>query len=79
MGSITEEKLETIFRPYGAISRILLPWDYRGNRPRGYAFISMPDDEEARAACLALDGKEIDGRTLRVSRAFSRGPALSIS
>jgi len=71
---ITEEKLEGLFRPFGAISRISLPWDYKGNRPRGYAFMVMPDDTEARAAILGLDGKEIDGRTLRVSRAFSQGP-----
>jgi len=70
---ITEEKLEGLFRPFGEILRVNLPRDRFSDRPRRFGFIIMPDDTAGRSAILALDGKNFEGRTLRVSRAFNCG------
>ena len=52
------------------------PWKVLGSitdratgRSKGFAFVDMPDDQEALAAIEALNGQEIDGRTLRVNEA----------
>ena len=42
-------------------------------RSRGFGFVEMPSAEEARAAIAALDGFELDGRTLKVNEARPRG------
>ena len=41
-------------------------------RARGFAFIEMPNDEEANAAVTALNGKEVGGRALKVNEARPR-------
>ena len=43
-------------------------------RPRGFAFVEMETEDDARAAIEALDGAELDGRTLRVNEAQERQP-----
>lgn len=43
-------------------------------RPRGFAFVEMGSEADARSAIEALDGKELDGRTLRVNEAQERRP-----
>jgi RNA recognition motif-containing protein len=41
-------------------------------RSKGFGFIEMPDDSEARAAIAGLNGKDVQGRTLDVHDARSR-------
>ena len=43
-------------------------------RPRGFAFVEMASEADARSAIEALDGTELDGRTLRVNEAQERQP-----
>ena len=43
-------------------------------QPRGFAFVEMASEEDARAAIEAMDGSELDGRTLRVNEAQARQP-----
>ena len=43
-------------------------------RPRGFAFVEMGTDQDAQGAIKALDGKELDGRALRVNEAEERKP-----
>ena len=43
-------------------------------RPRGFAFVEMANDEDARNAINAMDGTELNGRTLRVNEAQERRP-----
>ncbi len=46
--------------------------DRETGRSRGFGFVEMPNDDEARAAVEALDGKELEGRALRVNEARPR-------
>ncbi len=48
--------------------------DRETGRPRGFAFAEFNSDEEAQAAIADLDGKELDGRPLRVNEAQERKP-----
>ena len=48
--------------------------DRETGRPRGFAFVEMATEADARAAIEALDGTELDGRTLRVNEARERQP-----
>jgi len=41
-------------------------------RPKGFAFVQMGSDQEAKAALTALDGKELNGRGMKVSEAKDR-------
>lgn len=47
--------------------------DRETGRSRGFGFVEMMDDEEARTAITAFDGQDFDGRTLRVNEAQPRG------
>jgi RNA recognition motif-containing protein len=73
----TEESLQELFSTHGQVASVKLITDRETGRPRGFGFVEMPNDEEARAAIQAIDGKEHDGRTLSVKEAHSkegRGP-----
>jgi RNA recognition motif-containing protein len=68
----TEEDLRLLVEPLGQISRVRVVTDRDTGRPRGFAFVEMPDDEEAIKAIAALNGKEVGGRTLNVNEARPR-------
>ena len=74
----TESDLRTLIEPFGQITRVHMATDRETGRPRGFAFVEMPNDEEAARAMAALDGKEVGGRTLKVNEARpkteGRGP-----
>jgi cold-inducible RNA-binding protein len=65
----TESALQELFKPFGQVTRIHLPADRDTGRARGFAFVEMPNDEEAAKAIAALDGKEVGGRNLKVNEA----------
>ena len=68
----TEESLRQTFESYGEITDLNVIMDRDTGRPRGFAFIEMSSQSEAQAAIEALDGKELDGRTLKVNEARQR-------
>ena len=65
--SATEADLRSLFADYGDITSAAVITDRDTGRPRGFAFVTMTSDSEAQTAITALDGKELDGRTLKVS------------
>jgi cold-inducible RNA-binding protein len=65
----TETELRALFEPFGQITRIHIATDRETGRSRGFAFVDMPSDEEATRAMTALNGKELDGRALKVNEA----------
>jgi RNA recognition motif-containing protein len=67
--SYNEEKVREIFATHGEISKVAVPTDRYTNAPRGFAFVEMPNDEEAKAAIGAVNGTEHDGRELKVEEA----------
>jgi RNA recognition motif-containing protein len=67
--STTEETLQAEFGAHGQVEEVAVITDRDTGRPRGFAFVSMNNDAEARAAIEALNGAELDGRTITVNEA----------
>jgi cold-inducible RNA-binding protein len=71
----TEGELRTLFEPFGAVTRVHMAMDRETGRARGFAFVEMPNDEEAAKAIAGLDGQTTGGRQLKVNEARPRGEA----
>ncbi len=69
---ISDPELEALFAPYGAVERAKVIADRETGRSRGFGFVEMPNDDEARAAMEALNGNDMDGRKLVVNEARPR-------
>lgn len=65
-------ELENLFAEYGAVDRAQVITDRETGRSRGFGFVEMANDDEAQNAIESLNGKEIDGRELRVNVAKER-------
>ncbi len=65
----TDAELEKMFEPHGAVQSAQVIMDRDTGRSKGFGFVEMGSDAEAQAAITALNGKEIDGRTLTVNEA----------
>jgi RNA recognition motif-containing protein len=65
----TESDLQELFKPFGQVTRVHVATDRETGRARGFAFVEMPNDEEAAKAIAGLDGKEVGGRSLKVNEA----------
>ena len=68
----TEAELEQVFTEFGEVNEVALITDRDTGRPRGFGFVEMRNDEQAREAINALDGKEVGGRSLKVNEAKPR-------
>jgi cold-inducible RNA-binding protein len=69
----TENELRALFEPFGQVTRVHMAMDRETGRARGFAFVEMPNDEEAAKAIAGLDGKEAGGRNLKVNEARPKG------
>lgn len=67
-----EDALRDLFAEHGEVEEVAIITDRDTGRPRGFAFVTMADDEAGRAAIEAVNGQEIDGRTLTVNEARPR-------
>jgi len=65
----TEAELTELFQGYGQVTRVHVAMDRETGRARGFAFVEMPNDEEAAKAIAGLNGKEVGGRALKVNEA----------
>jgi RNA recognition motif-containing protein len=54
---------------YGAVERVSIMTDRDTGQPRGFAFVDMSNDDDAAKAISALNGKDLEGRTLSVNEA----------
>ena len=70
----TESRLRELFEAHGEVTSVNIITDRDTGRPRGFAFVEMATDEAAAAAIAALDGQDVDGRTLKVNEARPRQP-----
>ncbi|MBK7875241.1 MAG: RNA-binding protein [Planctomycetes bacterium] len=71
----TEDTLRKALSENGRVVKDLhLPSDRETGRPRGFAFAEMASEADAKAAIEALDGKQLDGRPLKVNEAQERAP-----
>src|ERR1700720_3177525 len=65
----TEQSVRALFEAYGAVERVNIVTDRETGQPRGFAFVEMTNDAEAEKAMAAINGKDVDGRTLSVNEA----------
>ena len=70
--STTEDSLRGQFQEFGTVSTVKIIMDKFTGKSKGFAFVEMPNDEEANAAIEGLHGQQLDGRTLIVNQARSR-------
>lgn len=70
----SESTVETLFANHGTVASVDLITDRDSGRPKGFGFVEMSSVEEAEAAKSALDGTELDGRTIKVDTAKERQP-----
>jgi cold-inducible RNA-binding protein len=71
----TEDSLRDAFAVDGkVVERVSIISDRDTGRPKGFAFVEMGSDEDAQATIAAWDGRELDGRPLRVNEAQERPP-----
>ena len=67
-----ENDLRELFEQHGQVDSARILKDRETGRSRGFGFVEMGNDDEARAAIEALNGFEVDGRQLRVNEARPR-------
>ncbi len=67
--STTEQVLQEQFSAYGTVEEVAVINDRETGRPRGFAFVTMANDDEGRTAIESLNGADVDGRTLVVNEA----------
>jgi cold-inducible RNA-binding protein len=65
----TQQDLEALFGELGTVESVSMVTDRDTGQPRGFAFVEMASNSEAQAAIQALDGKDVDGRALKVNEA----------
>ncbi len=70
--STTDSSLEEAFGAHGTVERAQVVIDRNSGRSRGFGFVEMPNDEEAKAAIEAMNGSDMDGRALNVNEARPR-------
>ena len=68
----TENDLQDLFEQHGTVNEVHLMMDRMTGKSRGFAFVTMNDDAQANAAMSALNGRELNGRTLTVNEARPR-------
>lgn len=66
---LQESELKEFFEEYGEVSAARIITDKFSGRSKGFGFVEMPNDEQARKAIEELDGAEVDGRTIVVNQA----------
>lgn len=68
----TEDTIRQAFEAYGEITSINLISDRDSGRPKGFGFVEMANDEQAKAAIAGLNGTDMGGRTVNVNEARPR-------
>ncbi len=65
----TEEKLRALFEVYGKVQSCSLVLDKKSGQSKGFGFVEMPSPGESKAAIKNLNGKDVDGNSIRVKKA----------
>ena len=71
--SATEEQVRKLFAQHGTVNSVNLVSDRETGRARGFGFVEMADGDAA-AAIQALNGSDMNGRSLKVNEAQPKAP-----
>ena len=69
---VGEDELRKAFEEHGKVSSVSVIKDKFSGRSRGFGFVEMENDEEAKVAISALNEKELGGRNIKVNEAKPR-------
>lgn len=72
--SVDSDQLREMFEPHGEVRSANVVVDRLSGRSRGFGFVEMSTEEQAHQAIQALNGSEINGRSLTVDVARERKP-----
>ena len=70
--STTDDALRNLFSAYGTVASSKIIYDRETGNSKGFGFIEMSSDEEAKNAIAGTNGHEFDGRQLRVNEAMDK-------
>ena len=70
--SVRDSDLEELFAAHGTVQSAQVIMDRDTGRSKGFGFVEMGSDQEAREAISALNGREVEGRNLTVNEARPR-------
>jgi cold-inducible RNA-binding protein len=70
--SVTNDTLEQMFAAHGSVQSAQVIMDRDTGRSKGFGFVEMSSDHEAQEAINALNGQQVDGRSLTVNEAKPR-------
>ncbi|HVU50271.1 MAG TPA: RNA-binding protein [Polyangia bacterium] len=70
--SVTELDLRDLFSPMGTVTEAKIVTDRETGRPRGFGFVEMSNEAEAKKAIAELDGRDVGGRPVAVKEAEER-------
>lgn len=70
--SVTDDDLKDLFGEFGEVSRASVISDRESGRSKGFGFVEMANDDEAKQAIDSLNGKELKGRAISVNEARPR-------
>ena len=65
----SEESVRALFETHGTVNRVNIATDRDSGQPRGFGFVEMANDGEGEKAIAAINGMDLDGRTLNVNEA----------
>jgi RNA recognition motif-containing protein len=68
----TEQELQREFEAFGEVRSVKIITDHETLKSRGFAFVEMPDRDQAVAAIAGINGKELSGQILKVNEAKPR-------
>ena len=69
---VTDSALEQMFAAHGSVVSAQIIMDRDTGRSKGFGFVEMSNDQEAQAAIAAMNGQQVEGRTLTVNEARPR-------
>ncbi len=67
--NINEDEIMELFEEYGNVSTVKLITDKFTGKSKGFGFVEMPGDDDAKKAIEELNGKEVKGRNITVNQA----------
>jgi RNA recognition motif-containing protein len=67
--TVTEKEIREAFSQYGELTEVMVITDRLSGRSKGFGFITFADDESAKKAISEMNGKDLQGRSIKVSEA----------
>jgi RNA recognition motif-containing protein len=71
----TEDGLRNLFSQFGSVVSAKIIFDRDTGNSKGFGFVELETDEEAAAAIAGVNGREFEGRQIRVNEAMEKAPS----